>query len=123
MAEAGRQGIELFDLVPSRIIPILQRYCRDKMVTIEVDGKSMEPTIKQGAVIGVVPVGGDLIDGEMYLVKRPHFGVLVKRVYMGKDMLILKSDNPEHPPMELPYEGYELDTVILGRVIWIWQEV
>lgn len=93
------------------------------MVAFEVDGNSMEPTIKKGAVIGVIPVDGTLNSGEIYLLKRPHFGMLVKRVYMGKDALILKSDNPDHPPLELPYEGYEADTIILGRVAWIWQEV
>jgi len=122
IAEAGRMGVEIFELAPSRFIPILQRYYREKLIAFEVEGRSMEPTIRHGSVIGVVPFDGTFDSGAMYLVKRPHFGLLVKRVYMGKNMLILKSDNPEHPPLELPYEGYEQDTVVLGRVIWIWQD-
>ena len=123
MVEAGRMGLEIFELAPSRLIPILQRYYQENLVALEVDGKSMEPTIRKGAVIGVVPVAGDLVEGEMYLVKLPHFGALVKRVYMGKGKLLLKSDNQDFDPLELDYEGHELNTILLGRVKWIWQDV
>lgn len=121
VAEAGRVGLEIFARAPKRVIPILECFYRPGLHAFEVDGSSMEPTIRRGSYIGVIPLDGDLINGEMYLIKRPHFGMLVKRVFMGVDKLILKSDNVDHPPLELPYEGYEVDTVILGRVIWIWQ--
>ena len=123
VVEAGRMGIEVFELAPSRLIPILQRYYRDGLNAFEVDSASMEPTIKKGAVIGVIPLDGALIEGEMYIIKRPHFGMLVKRAYMGQDKLILKSDNKDFEPLTLPYIGYEQATVILGRVVWIWQDV
>jgi len=121
-AEAGKVGLEIFDLEPSRLVTILESYYRNGLIVIDVEGKSMEPTIKKGAVVGVVPVNGKPVEGEIYLIKRPHFGLLIKRVFIGKDTLILKSDNPEHPPIELPYEGYESDTIILGHVYWIMQK-
>ena len=123
VAEAGRHGNEIFRLEASRKIPVLDTYARTALIALEVDGNSMEPTIKNGAVIGVTPLDGDLSVNEMYLVKPPYCGLLVKRTYISEGKLILKSDNPDIPPFEIPHEGYEREAVILGRVVWIWQDV
>ena len=122
LAQAGYYGSEIFELEPTQFVPILEGYIRPGLRAFEVDGKSMEPTIRKGAFIGVVPFHGDFTEGEMYLIRRPHFGLLVKRVFMGLDSMILKSDNRDFDPLELPYEGYEADTIIMGRVVWILQE-
>ena len=121
MAEAGTLGIEVFELAPKRLIPILERYYHPDIVTIEVVGDSMLPAIKPGSHVGIIPNKEDLREGAIYLVKLPHFGALLKRVFRGEDGFILKSDNLMYPPQTVPYE--DRDGIILGRVVWTWQDV
>ena len=107
-------------IIPEVTIPVLPQYFLPDIAAIKVTGDSMEPTISKGAYVGVVPLGEDLIEGGIYLVSRPPFGVLVKRVRLGKEgNIILYSDNPRYEPQELPFEGYE--DVIIGKVVWVWQ--
>jgi hypothetical protein len=101
-------------------LPVLQQYYRDGMYAVQIFGDSMEPTIHNRAYVGVMPYDGELVEGAMYLIWRPYFGKLVKRVYMGDDALILRSDNPKFEDIHLQYEGH--DRVIIARVMWIWQE-
>lgn len=118
-AGAG-QDIDFFSVEPFKVISVLPRYAVPDVRAIEVRGDSMEPTIKSGAIVGVVPLDGDLAEGQPYLVRRPPFGLVVKRVFLSPDnALILKSDNPAHHDQTIPLEGY--DQVIVGKVVWVWQ--
>jgi hypothetical protein len=101
-------------------LPVLQRYYREGMYAVQIFGDSMEPIICNGAYVGVMPHDGELIEGAMYLIWRPYFGNMVKRVFIGRDGLILRSDNPKFEDIHLQYEGH--DKVIIARVKWIWQE-
>ena len=72
--------------------------------------------------MGVVPLSGDLEDGGIYLVHRPPFGLVVKRVMQDEDgNIVLHSDNPRWKPQRVPNEGY--DDIIVGKVVWTWQLV
>lgn len=120
IAGAGQER-DFWSEDPQRKIPILPQYYRKDMVGVMIDGNSMEPTIMDGAIVGVVPVT-ELAEGKIYLVRRPPFGLLVKRIRMNeKGELVLVSDNPQYPPQVVPYEGY--DDLIIGRVIWCWQNL
>ena len=120
-AGAG-QPIDIWNAEPSRSIPVLPRYYQENIAAVEVLGDSMEPTIKKGAFVGVVPISGDLKEGDVYLVRRPPFGLLVKRVRMNENgEIILTSDNPAYPPQVVPFEGYE--DIIIGHVVWCWQNM
>ena len=82
----------------------------------------MEPTIQKGAYVGVVPLGGSISEGGVYLVNIAPFGRLIKRIRMGEEGSIeLVSDNSKYPPRRLPLEQYE--SVVIGRVAWVWQEL
>lgn len=114
--------VELWQTIPSKVIPILPQYYRRDVRAIEVTGDSMESTIKKGAIVGVVPLESDLVEGGIYLVRRPPFGLVVKRVRADSDgRIILHSDNPTYAPQPIPFEGYE--DIIIGQVIWCWQSI
>lgn len=113
--------VEIFEATPSHWITVLPQYVHPQLIGLVVVGDSMEPTIKRGAVVGIVPCDGSLTEGGIYLVHRPPFGLTIKRVQMGTGQQIsLHSDNPTYAPMEVPFEGYA--DIIKGRVVWIWQE-
>jgi len=103
-------------------LPILPQYARAEMVALVVEGDSMEPTIKKGAYVGIVPYDGSISEGGIYLIHRPPWGRMLKRVRMGQvGDIVLHSDNPLYEPITLSPEGYE--RLINGKVVWIWQMV
>lgn len=110
---------EFFSSTPEKMLPVLPQYFLPDVVAIKVTGDSMEPTIQKGAYVGVVPIDGDLVEGAIYLVYKPPFGYLVKRVQASVDGIILVSDNQKYPPQALPFDGYE--KVVIGKVVWVWQ--
>lgn len=118
-AGAGAE-MELFSGEPETFIQVLPQYMMPDLAALRVDGDSMEPTIKCGSYVGVVPFDGMLSEGGIYLVSIPPFGRLIKRIRMGDDgSIILMSDNEKYPEKPIPYEDY--DNVVIGRVAWVWQ--
>lgn len=114
--------VDFFAPNPEHVIKVLPRYALENVIAIEVVGDSMEPIIRKGAFIGVVPLDDRLIEGQIYLVRRPHFGLVVKRVIMGADgRIVLRSENAAYPDQPVPDEGYE--SIIVGKVVWVWQLV
>lgn len=112
--------VELFSGEPETFIQVLPQYMLPDLAAFRVDGDSMEPTIKCGSYVGVVPFGGDIAEGGIYLVSIPPFGRLIKRLKMGDNGgITLVSDNKKYKEKTIPYEGY--DKVVLGRVAWVWQ--
>lgn len=101
-----------------RYISVPKEYDLENVVSLRVEGDSMEPTIMKGGFIGVVPFTAPLVEGEMYVVHLPYFGDVVKRVRMGDNVgeIVLLSDNPHYPPQHVPLDGH--DDLIRGRVIW-----
>ena len=87
-----------------------------------VRGRSMEPTFKNGAIIGVNEKDKQVIEGEAYAVVLPYSGSAVKRLYPVPDGVIIRSDNKEFPEVKL-LKSEVPDYFILGRVCWVVQEV
>ena len=113
---------EFFSTAPENMIPVLPQYNLPDVRAVKVTGDSMEPTILKGAYVGVIPLDDELEDGGIYLVQRPPFGLVVKRVMQDEDgNIILHSDNPRWKPQKVPNEGY--DNIIIGKVVWTWQLV
>ncbi len=113
---------EFWSAEPEMMIEVLPQYFRPDMVTLRIEGDSMEPTIQKGAYVGVVKVDGDIEEGGVYLVHIPPFGRVVKRVRAGQgDTIELVSDNAKYPPKAVPLEQY--DQIIIGRVAWVWQSM
>ena len=105
-----------------REIEVLPQYARPGMVALRVDGDSMEPTIMRGSYVGIAPLNGGVNEGGIYLVNVPLFGRVIKRLHLGDGGSIeLISDNRKYPPTRLPLEQY--DSIVVGRVVWVWQEL
>jgi hypothetical protein len=79
---------------------------------IEVEGDSMEPTLRDGDEILVDRTPRPVRAG--IHVVRVDDALLVKRLERAGDRLRLISDNQAYPPIERP----AADVEVLGRVVW-----
>jgi len=88
-----------------------------------VDGDSMYPTLKNGAMIMVNKNFSGLCDG--IYVMRYEQNLLVKRLQMLPNGIIkVKSDNNIYEPWEINKENLDgTDIEIIGRVVWSGQRM
>ncbi len=123
MGETGAGApCELFNVASDTMIQILPQYYRQDMAALLVRGDSMEPTIKNGAIVGIAPLQGDATEGGVYLVSIPYFGRVVKRLRLSRDgHLLLISDNPDYEPIAV--NPAEQEKTVLGQVVWVLQSV
>ncbi len=89
-----------------------------------VKGDSMYPTIKNEAVVGV-KTEEPFIPNEIYAIRLPYEGLSIKRVQINykEDEYIIKSNNPDKN--KFPDFSIPIDTapyLVLGKVVWIWQQ-
>jgi len=81
--------------------------------TVEVNGDSMEPTLRDGDEILVDGTRRPLRDGVH--VVRLDGALLVKRLDTSRsDRLVLISDNRAYPPIEAPLA----EAQVIGRAVW-----
>lgn len=105
-------------------VPILKEYWHENLRIVKIEGDSMDPTIKDGSCVGVIPyTSKKLKAGKIYLVNIPDFGYVVKRVYPGEKQgtIQLVSDNKNHKDKTIDCSGYE--HVIIAEVVWVWQKM
>jgi transcriptional regulator with XRE-family HTH domain len=88
-----------------------------------VDGDSMYPTLKNGAMIMVNRNFNGLSDG-IYVMRHDH-NLLVKRLQMLPGGIIkVKSDNDMYEPWEINKEHLNgTDIELIGRVVWSGQRM
>ena len=110
---------------PMFSIAVPARYIRPQISAIFVSGSSMEPTILNNAVVGVNKEQREIVQGEIYAVRLPYEGIVVKRVYLDHERkyFVLRSDNRrvenEFPDIRIPFDD---DTLfIYGKVAWVLQ--
>ncbi len=121
---AGCGGEVDYNNVPeNELVPVLKSYWQQNLRIIKVIGDSMEPTIKENSLVGVVPCTGNLKAGKVYLVNVPNFGFVIKRVYPGKKQgtILLSSDNKHHADRIIDCNGF--DNVIVAEIIWVLQNM
>lgn len=106
--------------VGTEVIPV--RLLAPSIKPVLVKGRSMEPAIMDKAVIGVDTSDKRVVSGEVYAVLLPYEGAVVKRLYIQKDWVLIRSDNKEFPEEKLSEEEIG-DSFVLGRVKWILQEL
>ena len=88
-----------------------------------LEGDSMYPTLKNGAMIMVNKHFNGLCDG--IYVMRYEQNLLVKRLQMlPKGIIKVKSDNNIYEPWEINKENLDgTDMEIIGRVVWSGQRM
>lgn len=94
-------------------IPVLATVWRKGSLLYQVEGNSMEPTLKEGDRVYVDVSETDLYEGKVYVFEIPGDGHTIKRVRRLDDGEIwLVSDNPNYRP----WKAHELRTI--GRVYY-----
>lgn len=122
MGETGAGSPQELYGTADTVIRILPQFYRNDMVALTVRGNSMEPTIKDGAIVGIAPLSEDVTEGGIYLVSIPYFGRVVKRLKLSEDGdLLLCSDNPKYKPVRV--NPAEQERTVLGQVVWVLQTV
>lgn len=72
---------------------------RPRMLAVQIDGDSMEPTIPNGSRVYVDTSLTDPQDGKMFLIHVHGDGFIVKRARMAGTSWLLLSDNPKYPTL------------------------
>lgn len=98
-----------------------QSFVMPGLLVLRVDFAGMEPFIRKGAYLGVNTEEKRVSSGELYALRLPYEGLTVKRVFVDaqNEGLLLRSEDPAHPELKLPFKGHEKKVV--GRVGWMLQ--
>jgi len=83
---------------------------------VDVRGASMEPTIRDGAVLLVSTSNREPAENQIFAMARPSEGLIVKRLVRVAGHWVARSDNREFA--DLPIDDGEPITII-GRAIWM----
>ena len=121
MAGAGNPCC-MDQLEPIGHITIDKSYNGPNIQVLQIRGNSMEPTIMDGSHVGIDITEKEIISGQMYAVFIPHEGVVVKRIWIGPELIKISSDNPSAPDHDMMAERINWDTFIQGRVKWTVQK-
>ena len=94
----------------------------DQLAVINVDGDSMEPTLRPGDTVLFDFRQNKPGDKDGIYVIRTGNGLQVKRVQveLGKGLVTVRSDNPAYGPQ--PHLNPD-DIHVIGRVIWLGRQV
>jgi phage repressor protein C with HTH and peptisase S24 domain len=98
-------------------------YDSSYILNLLVEGDSMYPTLKNGAMIMVNRNLNGLSDG-IYVMRHDH-NLLVKRLQLLPDGIIkVKSDNKMYEPWEINKKHLNgTDIELIGRVVWSGQRM
>lgn len=83
---------------------------------VDVKGYSMEPTIKDGAVLLVSTSNRDPVDNQLFALASPTEGMIVKRLVRVGEHWVARSDNRDYPDKPIN-DGEPIS--IIGRAIWM----
>lgn len=83
---------------------------------VDVKGSSMEPTIKDGAVLLVSTSNREPVDNQIFALVRPSEGLIVKRLVRQGGHWVARSDNRDHADFLID-DGEPI--TIIGRAIWM----
>ena len=90
---------------------------------VRLDSAGMEPHIHKGAYVGIDTAQRHVASGELYGVRLPYEGLVIKRAYIDTQhaKLILRSENTAHPEVQIPLA--ESEGCLVGRVSWVLQRM
>ncbi|MBI9111981.1 S24 family peptidase [Maridesulfovibrio ferrireducens] len=102
---------------------IPETFYRPSMVVLKVEGSSMEPAIRRNAFAGVDETQKRLMAGDIYAVHVPYQGVVIRRVFFDPEnsRFILRPEDPQHPELYIAVQ--DQNKLVVGRVVWVMQEV
>lgn len=102
---------------------IPQSFSSAGLHVVRIETAGMEPYILKGAFVGIDTVQRHVASGELYGVRLPYEGIVLKRAYVDTQnaCLVLRSENAAYPEVSLPLDGHEAH--IVGRVAWVLQRL
>lgn len=83
---------------------------------VDVRGNSMEPTIKDGAVLLVSTNNREPTENQIYALARHTEGLIVKRLVRLDGKWLARSDNRDYPDFQID-DGEPV--TIIGRALWM----
>jgi len=108
---------------PAGKIAIPKTFDRKSLLVVRMDGAGMEPLIRRGAFVGLDRDQVSVLSGEVYGVLLPFEGLVVRRVFLEaeKNRFVLRAENSGHTDQHFGFEEYR--DKIVGRVVWMIQEI
>ncbi|BBD08881.1 LexA family transcriptional regulator [Desulfovibrio ferrophilus] len=109
--------------VPAGKLTIPKGFDRKSLLVVKMDGGGMEPMIRRGAYVGLDRDQTTVLSGEIYGVLLPFEGLVVRRVFLEADKtrFVLRAENEGHADQHFTFDEYK--DRILGRMVWMMQEV
>jgi len=109
--------------VQTGTITVPEQFHRPSLLVVRMDESDMEPTLRRGAYVGIDKERKAIRSGSLYAIDMPVEGLVIKRILHDTEnsRLILHSENQTHADQTLPAE--EAIERIIGRVIWVFQEI
>jgi SOS-response transcriptional repressor LexA len=122
-AGAGK-FINLTEIEPIDTLLIPKEFYKKQLSIVKVIGPSMEPYIKDGSYVGIDLNYKELVSGYIYCVNLDYEGALIKYVIKTREGVTLKSENPLFDNIFIKKEEIiDSDHFVVGRVVWVWQNV
>jgi hypothetical protein len=111
------------EMEPKFHIAVPQQYVRPQIDTLLIEGRSMEPTILDKAVVGVNRESCEVVQCEIYAVRLPYEGVVVKRLFLdhANRAFVLRSDNKVGDFHDIKLSFDDGSAFICGKVVWVLQ--
>lgn len=102
---------------------ILSYDIRKEVSLVKMAGVSLEPTIRDGAIIAVDCSINRFTNGDFFAVWIPLNGPVVRRAFSDLERLILKAENQAYPDIIIPIDKVPTEDFILGKVKWVLQPI
>ena len=120
-ATQTEEGEEVPGILGKLNIP--QSFVSPDLYVVRLDSSGMEPYIHKGAYVGIDSSKRHMISGELYGVRVPYEGLVIKRAYIDTqgEKLILRSENAAYPELQLSFA--ESEGCVVGRVCWVLQRM
>ena len=118
----GGRDLENYEPIDSIILP--SSFDTPSLVAIKIRGESMEPTIYDGAIVGIDREDRQIINGKVYAVWIPYEGSVVKRVFIDHEKVSLKTANNNFPTFSIPFSNIrDRENIIIGRAVCVVQHL
>lgn len=111
---------DTWEAEPIGTVSIPETLCEDTPIAVRADNDSMAPSILRGAYVGL-DKKGTLEEGAICAIQVPHYGLIIRRVYITSEGYKLIADNKNFEAMVLSAE--DAQKYFVGRVIWTMQKV
>ncbi len=121
LAGAGHPG-DLVDPESIETAVFPKEFLKPGIIPVKIQGESMEPSLYDGAIVGVDQEDLCLVSGKVYAIWLDYEGAVIKRVFVEPNKIIFKSDNPGFPESHLDIENIK-DGFVLGRIKWVIQKL